>query len=113
MSVGAASLKKKNSTGEGGGARASGRRAPRHILGSPRATASDSCVVPATLCTDPPRCRSFFVFFSSRRRHTRLSCDWSSHVCSSDRSEEHTSELQTHDNLGCRRIRSEEHPSKL
>src|SRR3954466_12640235 len=23
-------------------------------------------------------------FFSSRRRHTRLSCDWSSDVCSSD-----------------------------
>src|SRR3954467_3222691 len=31
----------------------------------------------------------------SRRRHTRLSCDWS-------RSEEHTSELQSHDNLVCR-----------
>src|SRR4051812_49727463 len=27
--------------------------------------------------------RSFF-FFSSRRRHTRLTCDWSSDVCSSD-----------------------------
>src|SRR3954465_14507682 len=26
----------------------------------------------------------FFFFFSSRRRHTRLSCDWSSDVCSSD-----------------------------
>src|SRR3954466_16430410 len=25
-----------------------------------------------------------FVFVSSRRRHTRLSCDWSSDVCSSD-----------------------------
>src|SRR6266480_3991546 len=25
-----------------------------------------------------------FVFFSSRRRHTRLTCDWSSDVCSSD-----------------------------
>src|SRR6202051_5228983 len=24
------------------------------------------------------------VFFSSRRRHTRCSCDWSSDVCSSD-----------------------------
>src|SRR3954466_15955621 len=35
-------------------------------------------------------------------RHTRLSCDWSSDVCSSDRSEEHTSELQSHDNLVCR-----------
>src|SRR2546427_1138621 len=31
--------------------------------------------------------RSFFVsffFFSSRRRHTRFDCDWSSDVCSSD-----------------------------
>src|SRR5690606_34793317 len=28
-------------------------------------------------------CRSFF-FFSSRRRHTRFSRDWSSDVCSSD-----------------------------
>src|SRR5690242_4585869 len=27
--------------------------------------------------------KSFF-FFSSRRRHTRLTCDWSSDVCSSD-----------------------------
>src|SRR3954467_15048257 len=33
-------------------------------------------------------------------RHTRLSCDWSSDVCSSDL--EHTSELQSHDNLVCR-----------
>src|SRR6266480_5980997 len=30
------------------------------------------------------RCLSFFFFFSSRRRHTRLTCDWSSDVCSSD-----------------------------
>src|SRR5256884_898502 len=29
------------------------------------------------------RCR-FFFFFSSRRRHTRCSRDWSSDVCSSD-----------------------------
>src|SRR5256886_7763814 len=28
-----------------------------------------------------------FVFFSSRRRHTRFDCDWSSDVCSSDLSE--------------------------
>src|SRR2546430_12228996 len=28
-------------------------------------------------------CVSFF-FFSSRRRHTRFDCDWSSDVCSSD-----------------------------
>src|SRR3989344_7081703 len=25
-----------------------------------------------------------YSFFSSRRRHTRLTCDWSSDVCSSD-----------------------------
>src|SRR5256886_4878617 len=27
---------------------------------------------------------SDFFFFSSRRRHTRFDCDWSSDVCSSD-----------------------------
>src|SRR2546430_3609175 len=68
------------------------------------------------------------IFFSSRRRHTRFDCDWSSDVCSSDlttsalvseprparigaafcprypdaRSEEHTSELQSQSNLVCR-----------
>src|SRR5215204_2571673 len=69
-------------------------------------------------------------FFSSRRRHTRSLCAWSSDVCSSDlttrmpaasaastpagveaalaagmrvvRSEEHTSELQAHSDLVCR-----------
>src|SRR2546427_940248 len=29
-------------------------------------------------------CHSCFFFFSSRRRHTRFDCDWSSDVCSSD-----------------------------
>src|SRR2546430_7716777 len=29
-------------------------------------------------------CRVFCFFFSSRRRHTRFDCDWSSDVCSSD-----------------------------
>src|SRR2546429_2466092 len=65
-----------------------------------------------------------FFFFSSRRRHTRCSRDWSSDVCSSDlawsgcppppperfrspgcragRSEEHTSELQSRLHLVCR-----------
>src|SRR2546430_3613804 len=28
--------------------------------------------------------RCSFFFFSSRRRHTRFDCDWSSDVCSSD-----------------------------
>src|SRR2546430_11289580 len=81
---------------------------------------------------------NLFFFFSSRRRHTRFDCDWSSDVCSSDlstvigqgipsmpiivvtpgvsgappsssvtvsttnRSEEHTSELQSQSNLVCR-----------
>src|SRR2546427_7937166 len=29
-------------------------------------------------------CVHTFFFFSSRRRHTRFDCDWSSDVCSSD-----------------------------
>src|SRR2546430_11269382 len=29
-------------------------------------------------------CWSCYFFFSSRRRHTRFDCDWSSDVCSSD-----------------------------
>src|SRR2546430_2792449 len=35
-------------------------------------------------------CHSFciFFFFSSRRRHTRFDCDWSSDVCSSDLAED-------------------------
>src|SRR6266478_992576 len=28
--------------------------------------------------------QKLFFFFSSRRRHTRFDCDWSSDVCSSD-----------------------------
>src|SRR5690606_40277225 len=38
-----------------------------------------------SLCSVPvPRSVSAFFFFSSRRRHTRFSRDWSSDVCSSD-----------------------------
>src|SRR6266478_10174739 len=37
---------------------------------------------------------SFFFFFSSRRRHTRFDCDWSSDVCSSDLPEYIHSRLQ-------------------
>src|SRR2546430_10576839 len=36
---------------------------------------------------DDLRCavaRQYDLFFSSRRRHTRFDCDWSSDVCSSD-----------------------------
>src|SRR5689334_25110442 len=32
-------------------------------------------------------CNRRFFFFSSRRRHTRWNCDWSSDVCSSDLAE--------------------------
>src|SRR5688572_32568609 len=28
--------------------------------------------------------KAAYIFFSSRRRHTRFDCDWSSDVCSSD-----------------------------
>src|SRR2546427_6850644 len=33
-----------------------------------------------------------FFFFSSRRRHTRFDCDWSSDVCSSDLPPDHRSQ---------------------
>src|SRR2546430_9290672 len=44
------------------------------------------------MSTSPPSAKSrsgrlalvLFFFFSSRRRHTRFDCDWSSDVCSSD-----------------------------
>src|SRR4030066_1212496 len=32
----------------------------------------------------PRHFKFIFFFFSSRRRHTRFKCDWSSDVCSSD-----------------------------
>src|SRR3954464_15615234 len=43
-------------------------------------------------CPHSSHCALFlsFFFFSSRRRHTRLSCDWSSDVCSSDLMIRHT-----------------------
>src|SRR2546430_276567 len=34
--------------------------------------------------TDQTSLGQFSFFFSSRRRHTRFDCDWSSDVCSSD-----------------------------
>src|SRR2546430_10295500 len=78
------------------------------------------------------------LFFSSRRRHTRFDCDWSSDVCSSDldisssrirwshnppqcqeqqgcrqsRSEEHTSELQSQSNLVCRLLLEKKKPNR-
>src|SRR2546422_927298 len=38
----------------------------------------------SAFCIDSYFLRSWFFFFSSRRRHTRCSRDWSSDVCSSD-----------------------------
>src|SRR5260370_837924 len=39
-----------------------------------------------------------FFFFSSRRRHTRFKCDWSSDVCSSDLRFSVMSRLRKHEN---------------
>src|SRR6266481_8773510 len=46
-------------------------------------------------------CELFF-FFSSRRRHTRWNCDWSSDVCSSDlaRPIRRSAQDQSHRRLG-------------
>src|SRR2546430_7677707 len=52
------------------------------IVGSSWGSAGARCMV----CVGMTRscwCYCFF-FFSSRRRHTRFDCDWSSDVCSSD-----------------------------
>src|SRR6266571_2014329 len=45
-------------------------------------TFTDSAPATLAMLQPAPGERSFF--FSSRRRHTRLTCDWSSDVCSSD-----------------------------
>src|SRR2546430_5368371 len=66
------------------------RRAPRFYAGlvklrrlsSPRAFTSFTTV-----------CMLLF-FFSSRRRHTRFDCDWSSDVCSSDLSASHEDDAE-------------------
>src|SRR5207237_7441512 len=44
------------------------------------------CASPRSRCKSPSCLRLPLVlfFFSSRRRHTRFKCDWSSDVCSSD-----------------------------
>src|SRR2546422_506362 len=48
-------------------------------------------------CTEYTRARATcYFFFSSRRRHTRCSRDWSSDVCSSD-----LPHVQAPDVLGC------------
>src|SRR2546427_1225484 len=40
--------------------------------------------LPVSLLSLRSRPTFVFFFFSSRRRHTRFDCDWSSDVCSSD-----------------------------
>src|SRR5256886_6823922 len=46
--------------------------------------ASGRCSAPDVLSGRPTWRRMHTFFFSSRRRHTRFDCDWSSDVCSSD-----------------------------
>src|SRR5690242_7222129 len=50
-------------------------------------------------------------FFSSRRRHTRLTCDWSSDVCSSDLClatyKEHILDAKKHNTIECFEIPEE------
>src|ERR1035437_10502276 len=79
-------------------------------------------------------CVLLCFFFSSRRRHTRYWRDWSSDVCSSDlglhgfrrqaerhicgavrfdRSEEHTSELQSRQYLVCRLLLEKKQPTHV
>src|SRR5256886_11082176 len=41
-------------------------------------------VIPQYCDASSPMRWIMFFFFSSRRRHTRFDCDWSSDVCSSD-----------------------------
>src|SRR3990170_814566 len=64
-----------------------------------------------TSCVRRPRLSFFFLMIRRPPRSTLFpyttlfrSGDWSSDVCSSDRSEEHTSELQSPDHLVCRII---------
>src|SRR4051812_50023137 len=49
-----------------------------------RCTASSDGASQPTFVRSRWRVRLYAFFFSSRRRHTRLTCDWSSDVCSSD-----------------------------
>src|SRR5256885_3793877 len=52
---------------------------------------------PASCQMNQQRSQHCFVFFSSRRRHTRLQGDWSSDVCSSDLLTRYSIELWWHD----------------
>src|SRR5256884_7243919 len=58
----------------------------RDLLTTQKGQSEMHCVVCATLCWTQGSLdvEVLFFFFSSRRRHTRCSRDWSSDVCSSD-----------------------------
>src|SRR2546430_10044515 len=43
-----------------------------------------TCISVALIHKRKARHAQLYFFFSSRRRHTRFDCDWSSDVCSSD-----------------------------
>src|SRR2546430_6413468 len=45
---------------------------------------NDRMLTVLVILTRPMYLEAFLFFFSSRRRHTRFDCDWSSDVCSSD-----------------------------
>src|SRR5207302_3488774 len=55
--------------------------------------AQDAARTPPCTAT-ASRLRTSFFFFSSRRRHTRFSRDWSSDVCSSDLNLKQTSPFE-------------------
>src|SRR2546422_7743822 len=57
-------------------------------------------------------CFVLFFFFSSRRRHTRCSRDWSSDVCSSDLSPEQTKRKRNARFRGEDRMARDEHETK-
>src|SRR2546430_13577726 len=56
-----------------------------------------------------------FFFFSSRRRHTRFDCDWSSDVCSSDLDRRHAllaierAQAQRHEVVEQQLVQGEDH----
>src|SRR5690242_20448850 len=57
---------------------------------------------------DPKFFACLVFFFSSRRRHTRLTCDWSSDVCSSDLGR--SSARRCGDEAQALRLLAERHP---
>src|SRR2546430_5092573 len=66
----------------------SGRRDPRELSAAACRAVIDELarmqVFYVNIGGGEPTVRPDFMFFSSRRRHTRFDCDWSSDVCSSD-----------------------------